>query len=233
MAADDFFQRWSRRKAGAAEAADVAASAAMPTKAAVPRAAEAAAAVGQPAALPTLEDVARLTGDSDFTPFIARGVDETVKRSALKKLFSDPHFNVMDGLDIYIGDYNTFQPIPAEMLALLDHAKGVLDPLSQFEQPVMRMITDIPELELNPASGSIDEADIASATSADDAAAAPVESDPAVPDGANPDMAGDGAAATDAANPVAANPVAAMPDPFSAATAHPQNLAQGPDDHTI
>ena len=29
---------------------------------------------------------------------------------------TDPHFNVMDGLDIYIGDYNTPDPLPAGML---------------------------------------------------------------------------------------------------------------------
>jgi hypothetical protein len=31
-------------------------------------------------------------------------------------MFSDPHFNVMDGLDIYIDDYSKPDPIPMEML---------------------------------------------------------------------------------------------------------------------
>jgi hypothetical protein len=34
----------------------------------------------------------------------------------MKKMFSDPHFNVMDGLDIYIDDYSKPDPIPLEML---------------------------------------------------------------------------------------------------------------------
>ena len=34
----------------------------------------------------------------------------------MKKLFSDPHFNVMDGLDTYIDDYGKPDPIPPEML---------------------------------------------------------------------------------------------------------------------
>ena len=34
----------------------------------------------------------------------------------MKKLFSDPHFNVMDGLDTYIDDYGKPDPIPASML---------------------------------------------------------------------------------------------------------------------
>ena len=34
----------------------------------------------------------------------------------MKKLFTDPHFNVMDGLDIYIGDYTQADPLPPGML---------------------------------------------------------------------------------------------------------------------
>ena len=58
-----------------------------------------------------MDDVARLTRNSDFSRFVAPGVDESVKRAALKKLFTDPHFNVMDGLDIYIDDYNIASPL--------------------------------------------------------------------------------------------------------------------------
>jgi len=43
-------------------------------------------------------------------------VDPSVQQAALKKMFSDPHFNVMDGLDIYIDDYSKPDPIPLEML---------------------------------------------------------------------------------------------------------------------
>ncbi len=62
---------------------------------------------------PTLADVALLTRDSDYTRFVAPGVDTGVKNAALKKLFSDPHFNVMDGLDTYIDDYGMPDPLPA------------------------------------------------------------------------------------------------------------------------
>ena len=65
---------------------------------------------------PTLADIAQLTPDSDFQPFMAKDVASEVRNAAMKKLFTDPHFNVMDGLDIYIGDYNTPDPLPPEML---------------------------------------------------------------------------------------------------------------------
>jgi hypothetical protein len=128
MAAEGFFSRWSRRKAGQDQpAAPVAEQPASSPPAEQPVAEQASPQL-------TMEDVAQLKPDSDYSPFIARGVDENVKRSAMKKLFSDPHFNVMDGLDVYIEDYNKFEPISPQMLASLNHAKALLDPLSQLEK---------------------------------------------------------------------------------------------------
>jgi hypothetical protein len=66
--------------------------------------------------VPTMEDVQHLTPQSDFQGFMRQGVPGEVRNAAMKKLFTDPHFNVMDGLDIYIGDYNTPDPLPAGML---------------------------------------------------------------------------------------------------------------------
>jgi hypothetical protein len=137
MEAESFFARWSKRNAEAAEekqaAAKVSLSQPVPDE--------------PPKPPPTIEDVAALTPDSDFKPFVARGVDENVRRSAMKKLFADPHFNVMDGLDVYIEDYNKFDPIPPAMLAALNHAKGLLDPLSQLEHPLMRLLQTPPPTE--------------------------------------------------------------------------------------
>ena len=75
--------------------------------------------------LPTLADVARLTPESDFSRFVATGVQPDVKNAALKKLFADPRFNVMDGLDVYIDDYNAPDPLPSGMLRRMAQAKGL------------------------------------------------------------------------------------------------------------
>lgn len=123
MAAETFFARWSRRKAEAAEAAPMAVVE-LPLAAPVD-----SAVIAEPAPVPTLEQVAQLAQDGDFRPFVARGVDEGVRRAAMKKLFADPQFNVMDGLDIYIDDYSKSDPIPAAMLLAMNHAKDLLDPL--------------------------------------------------------------------------------------------------------
>ena len=71
----------------------------------------------EPVKLPTLADVEQLTPQSDFSTFMTQGVSPEVRNAAMKKLFTDPHYNVMDGLDIYIGDYNTPDPLPEGMLA--------------------------------------------------------------------------------------------------------------------
>ena len=71
----------------------------------------------------TLEDVRSLDPSSDFKPFMARGVTTDVRNAAVKKLFADPHFNVMDRLDIYIDDYSQPDPLPAAMLRQMVSAR--------------------------------------------------------------------------------------------------------------
>jgi uncharacterized protein DUF3306 len=145
MAADEFFARWARRKSDAphdpAPAPD--ADASTTATRTVADASQIDDSKAKP--LPSLEDVANLGHDSDYSVFMASGVDEAVKRSAMKKLFTNPHFNIMDGLDIYIGDYNKFEPITPEILAALNHAKALLNPLAQFEAPLMGMLDNLAE----------------------------------------------------------------------------------------
>jgi Protein of unknown function (DUF3306) len=79
---------------------------------------------------PSLDDVAKLTVDSDYSAFAARSVDPGVHNAAMRKLFSaNPHFNVMDGLDVYIDDYSVGEPIPKSMLRQMVQARslGLLD----------------------------------------------------------------------------------------------------------
>jgi hypothetical protein len=134
MAGDGFLSRWARRKAdarGGAPTPEVAppspapagaGDSPLPAMAAPPAPTAAPAAAPDPAPLPTFDDVARLTKDSDFSPYVARNVDAGVRNAAMKKLFSDPHFNVMDGLDTYIDDYGKPNPIPLSMLRRMNQA---------------------------------------------------------------------------------------------------------------
>jgi hypothetical protein len=129
---DGFLSRWSRRKAQARRAAAVSAQATATPEVEITSDETKSGPTpvkveptdpqrGEP--LPTLADVAQLTPESDFTRFFAGGVDAKVKNAALGKLFADPHFNVMDGLDVYIDDYGRPDPVPASMLAKIAQAK--------------------------------------------------------------------------------------------------------------
>ncbi len=75
------------------------------------------------APLPSLDDVAALTPQSDFSRFVRSEVDPQVRNAAVKKLFADPHFQIMDGMDVYIDDYSLPDPIPERMLRTLASAE--------------------------------------------------------------------------------------------------------------
>ncbi len=128
-----FLGRWARRKEEARQGKAVDGPlAAAPAAPPVPTAAEpvpkqppadpAAPEAAAPKAL-TLDDARLLTQDSDFKPFMAGNVTPEVRNAAMKKLFADPHFNVMDGLDTYIDDYSKSDPIPESMLRQMASAK--------------------------------------------------------------------------------------------------------------
>jgi hypothetical protein len=109
-----FLSRWSRRKLEAKE--NTTALPAVAPPAAAPAAAPAPST--EPAA-PASPQV----GSAAYREFFDPQVDEKLRRTALKELFSDPHFNVMDGLDTYIDDYSIADPIPDAMLRRLNQAK--------------------------------------------------------------------------------------------------------------
>jgi hypothetical protein len=71
----------------------------------------------------TLEDVKALTAESDFSRFTGSGVAPEVTNAAMKKLFSDPHYNIMDRLDVYIDDYSQPDPMPESMIRQLASVK--------------------------------------------------------------------------------------------------------------
>lgn len=73
--------------------------------------------------MPTLEDVLKLTKDSDYSAYVKPGIDPQVQQAAMQKLFSDPRYNIMDGLDIYIDDYSKPDPIPLDMLKKMNQSK--------------------------------------------------------------------------------------------------------------
>ena len=128
MSSDDtnFLARWSKRKHAVrrgetpAEPVPAEASAGEPAPPAAP-------APGSPAELPPeLPPIDSLKGlESDYKDFLRPDVDPATKSAALRKLFGDPHFNQMDGLDTYIDDYTKEDPIPPAMLRAMNQARSL------------------------------------------------------------------------------------------------------------
>lgn len=170
--ADGFLGRWARRKEAARKGEPVPPEPELktPTEVSGPATAVGTTAEGQalpaeaapaPESPPTLEDTHALTPESDFSRFVGPEVAPEVKNAAMKKLFSDPHFNVMDGLDVYIDDYSKPDPMPASMLRQLASAKFLNLFEDEEEQqahpgkgPTGREVEDVPGDETVAQSGT-------------------------------------------------------------------------------
>ncbi len=68
--------------------------------------------------MPPLES---LSGESDVSGFLAKGISEGLRRAALRKLFHSPKFNVCDGLDDYCDDFTNFAPLGSTITADMRH----------------------------------------------------------------------------------------------------------------
>ena len=218
-------KRWSRRKLDAtrsareASAPPVVGAAADPTPAQPPMdlAATSPSALPAASAEPELPPVASLSFESDFSAFMQPKVDEGLKREALKKLFSDPRFNVMDGLDTYIDDYSRPDPISAELVREMTQSRYIFDP-PQTRINAEGFAEDVPADEK---VARVDESGADDATGVASVVPAPPSSDAAAP----PAIEGP-AVAQAIPEQATGNEGADLPD--SNAEGHPASPAQSP-----
>jgi hypothetical protein len=96
---------------------------------------------------PELPPVESLNADSDFRPFFHPSVDEDLRRGALKKLFADPRFNVIDVMDIDIDDYSKLEPLAPAVAATMKQAQRIMDWAREAEE-------ERKQAEANAAAGS-------------------------------------------------------------------------------
>ena len=131
----NFFSRWSKRKLADQPAAEAKIDAPLQTpnlpvdahlQAKMPETADQSAGLplnNQPP--PPLPSIESLTPQSDFSAFMAPDISPELRNQAMKKLFTDPHYNIMDRLDIYIDDYNKPDPLPASWLKNMNQSKAL------------------------------------------------------------------------------------------------------------
>lgn len=70
-----------------------------------------------------MPDIETLTPDSDFKPFMSKGVSHALRRKALRKLFASPFFQIRDGLDDYDDDFTSFAPLGDTVTADMKYAE--------------------------------------------------------------------------------------------------------------
>lgn len=76
--------------------------------------------------LPTEADLLAVEQGGNIKAFMVDKVSTELRNKAFKALFSRPEFNVMDGLDIYIDDYNKFTPLTQEDIGKMTLSKQLL-----------------------------------------------------------------------------------------------------------
>ena len=167
----NFLSRWSRRKLGK----DQPQSGPQPVVTEQPAPASESTEPSPEAPPEPLPPVESLTPDSDFTQFMRPDVEPGLKQAALKQLFKDPHFNVMDGLDTYIDDYSVESPIPEGMLKTMYQARQHL--FSDEEKAA----ADAADAAAADAAAEENAAEISAALTAGEPAPAPVQSETTTP----------------------------------------------------
>lgn len=109
---------------------------------------------------PELPPVESLTPESDFKAFMQPKVKDALRRVALKKLFSDPHFNAPDVFEPFSGDWTVGEPIPEEMLATLNQAQTLLfSEKKQQEQGQETEHASAPDEDKAPAAAPTEQAE--------------------------------------------------------------------------
>ena len=152
--ADGFLGRWSKRKAGI-EPDSVEKKVEDPKELSLAPAVEKIEDEAPP--LPTLDDVAKIDRfDPDFSAFMKPDVDPAVQQAALKKMFTDPHFNIMDGLDIYIDDYSKPDPLPPGMLERMVQSDMLKLFSKSADEPVKAVSPDSQQAEVQPANPELE-----------------------------------------------------------------------------
>lgn len=145
---ESFLSRWSRRKQAAREEELVEAPPPAPPSA--PQAVMPAAVASEPVELPPIDSLNGL--ESDYSAFFRQPIEDGLRRAALKKLFVDPHFNAMDGLDVYIEDYTQFEPLEEPLRRQLLSATQFANQLPEIAPaPAAAM----PDAAPSPEGGSV------------------------------------------------------------------------------
>lgn len=182
MADEGFLQRWSRRKAEARTAPETPEPAedTAPEREQVPQAADPQDPAGSTRVraaddadaadeLEALPDIDSLTYESDFTPFMRKGVPPELRNRALQRLWrSNPTLANLDGLVEYGEDYTKIGTVKQVVRTAYQVGRGMLERIE-------------PKAASEPPAGGLTVADTGQPATTTDPAAPAAAPGPAAP----------------------------------------------------
>ncbi len=138
---EDFISRWSQRKSEAREKqADAQEDPVESVEARKPELTD--------ADMPPLES---LDQDSDFSGFLSAGVSEKLRKTALRKMFHGPKFNITDGMDDYAEDYSVWVPLGDVVTCDMKHAiERMKEKLQQTLDDETEQLSEAPPADNEP-----------------------------------------------------------------------------------
>lgn len=163
----DFIRRWSRRKRAARQNETIADDPPVDSPDAEPEGGETPAAtkpeIDDDSSKPgsdeapedlDLPDIDSLSSDSDFKPFLKKGVPKELRNQAMRKLWRvNPAFGHLDGLNDYDGDFTDAATVVKGLKTLYKVGRGFL-PESKPEPPAEEPQTEeSPEVAATDAAG--------------------------------------------------------------------------------
>lgn len=156
-----FLRRWAQRKAEALHPAGLAPPPPAEAVTAVTDASDVPAAdplvPAVDAVVPPLPPIESLDATSDYRPFLAPGVDAALRAQALRKLFHQPEYNVIDPLNDYIDDFTDYAPLGDVLTADLRHRLE-----TEAEAVARRLVADAAAAEARDATVAVADAPAAS-----------------------------------------------------------------------
>lgn len=135
-----------------------------------------------------------LDQDSDYSPFLSRGVSPELRQTALRQLFRQPKFNVETCLDDFQDDFLNFQPLGDIVTADMRHMAEV--EAKREANRIARAAEKTPRSEPRP-SGDLQASGEGDGPVPGEHADATDEADPRATAGAEPAGSSDGASPPD------------------------------------
>ncbi|GAL03651.1 hypothetical protein JCM19237_6545 [Photobacterium aphoticum] len=108
------------------------------------------------AALPTLNDVVNVSFESGVTDFMKAGVEKSVKKAALRKLFHSDEFNYISDMDDHTEDFSNVPALDATVTAQL---RSWVNQAAEHLEDALEQTVSGADTQTSPSAALVDEID--------------------------------------------------------------------------